>query len=55
MAETQPKRDEFGVEEEDEVVNPELFTEHLALIGRIPMSKCCFKLLTYIICSVFPS
>ena len=52
-AEIQPKKDEFAMEEEDEVVNPDLFTEHLPLIGRIPMSKYCSKLLKIMICSVF--
>ena len=53
VAEIQPKKDEFAIEEEDEVVNPDLFTEHLPLIGRIPMSKYCSKLLKIMICSVF--
>ena len=52
-AEIQPKKDEFAMDEEDEVVNPDLFTEHLPLIGRIPMSKYCSKLLKIMICSVF--
>ena len=41
--------------EDDEAINPELFTEHVPLVGRIPISKFCFKLLMTFECSVLPS
>ena len=41
--------------EDDEAINPELFTEHVPLVGRIPISKFCFKLLMTFEFSVLPS